>query len=52
MSDMSVDEMQQIISSIATTQDLVNAYVNVHNKFRFIEDDLYDYDEGTKEYDL
>lgn len=51
MPDMSVEKMQQIISSIATTQELVNAYVNVHNKFWFIEDDLYDYDEGTAEYE-
>lgn len=49
--DVSVEEMQQIISSITTTQDLVNAYVNVHNKRWFIEDDPYDYDEGTDEYE-
>lgn len=48
--DVSVEEMQQDISSITTTQELVDAYVNVHNKFWFIEDDLYDYDEGTDEY--
>ena len=49
--DVSAEEMQQIISLITTTQELVNAYVNVHNKFWFIEDDLYDYDEGTDEYE-
>ena len=32
-------------------QELVDAYVNVHNKFWYIEDDLYDYEEGTEEYE-
>lgn len=48
---MSVDEMRQVIASISTTQELVDAYVNVHNKFGFIEDDIYDYEEGTEQYE-
>ena len=51
MPDMSIEEMRQIISSITTTQELVDTYVNVHNKFWFIEDDLYDYDTETEEYE-
>ena len=43
--------MRHIVSTITTTQALVDAYVIVHNKFWFIEDDLYDYDEGTEEYE-
>ena len=48
--DISIERMKQIISGIDSTQDLVDAYVSVHNKFWFIEDDIYDYDEGTEEY--
>lgn len=51
MPDMCIEEMRQIISSITTTQELVDTYVNVHNKFWFIEDDLYDYDADTEEYE-
>lgn len=51
MPDMSVEDMQRLILSISTTQELVDAYVNIHNKFWFIEDDIYDYDEGTEEYE-
>ncbi len=45
-----VDEMKEELKNSTTTQELVDAYVNVHNKFWFIEDDLYDYDEGSEEY--
>jgi len=45
-----VDEMKEELKNNTTTQELVDAYVNVHNKFWFIEDDLYDYDEGSDEY--
>lgn len=51
MPDSNVEDMQQVLSAIETTQELVDAYVNVHNKFWFIEDNLYDYEEGTKEYE-
>ncbi len=48
--DMSVDEMKAVIQKISTTQELVDAYVQAHNKFWYIEDDLYDYEEDTDEY--
>lgn len=51
MPDRTIEEMRIIIEQIASTQDLVDAYVNVHNKFWFIEDDLYDFEEGTPEYE-
>lgn len=50
MSDKTVDEIRQDIAAITTTQELVDIYVNVHNKFWFIEDDIYDYEEGTDKY--
>lgn len=49
--DKSVEEMQQDINAISSVQELVDVYVNVHNKFWFIEDDHYDYEEGTDEYE-
>lgn len=50
MPDISEEEMRARISLITTTQELVDAYVNVHNKFWYIEDEVYDYEEGTNEY--
>ncbi len=51
MPDISAEEMKDRISKISSVQELVDAYVNVHNKFWYIEDDLYDYEEGTEEYE-
>lgn len=50
MPDITIDEMRAIITKISSVQELVDAYVNVHNKFWYIEDDVYDYEEGTLEY--
>ena len=50
MPDMSVEGMRTVIQEIHTTQELVDAYVQAHNKFWYIEDDLYDYEEGTDKY--
>lgn len=51
MPDMTVQQMEQIIASIRSVNELVDIYAFVHNKFWFIEDDIYDYEEGTKEYE-
>ncbi len=48
---LSVEDMQDIISRIKTTEELVDAYVKVHNKFFYIEDEEYDYEEDTEEYE-
>ena len=52
MPGKNIDEMKQEIADIKTAQELVDAYVNIHNKFWFIEDDFYDYDEGTEKYEI
>ena len=49
--DMSVTEMRDIISSIITVQEWVDVYAAVHNKFGYVEDEEYDYEEGTDEYE-
>lgn len=46
----SIAEMREKINDITNTQQLIDVFVQVHNKFWFIEDDLYDYEVGTKEY--
>jgi len=51
MAGVSVEEMQQKILSITSTQELVDAYVLVSNKFWSVADDLDDYDVGTEEYE-
>ena len=45
-----VAEMGTILSSYMTTQELADAYAAVHNKFLWVEDNEYDYDESTDEY--
>ena len=50
MPDLAIEEMQQRIASIKNTQELVDAFATVSNKFVFVEDETYDYDEGTEEY--
>ena len=50
MPDKTAEQMQLEIEQISNTQELVDAYVLVHNKFWYIEDDLYDYEEGTEDY--
>ncbi len=50
MPNKSIDDMRREVEEISSAQELADAYANVHNKFWFIEDDLYDYDENTPEY--
>ena len=33
------------------TQELVDAFAGAFNKFWWVEDDVYDYEEGTEEYE-
>ncbi len=47
---MEVEEMRQMLSSITTTQELVDVYVKIHNKYWFIADDFYDCNENTEEH--
>ncbi len=48
--NVTVEEMKNRIASISTVQELVDLYASVHNKFWYIEDDLYDYEKGSEEY--
>lgn len=50
MPDKSIEAMRRDMTSIETTQQIVDLFVLAHNKFWFIEDDIYDYEEGTDEY--
>lgn len=52
MPGVTPEDMLEVISNINSIQQLVDAYVQVHNKFWFIENDLYDYEEGTNEYEI
>lgn len=46
-----IEEMENSIEQKSTTQELVDVYARVHNKFWFIEDDLYNYEVWTEAYD-
>ena len=49
--NISIEDMKQIIAGIKTTQDLADAYATVNNIWPIKEDEIYDYEEGTKEYE-
>ena len=51
MKDISIEDMKKIIANIKTTQDLADAYATVNNIWPIKEDEIYDYEEGTKEYE-
>lgn len=51
LEDVTIEDMQKRIENIKSTQDLVAAYADVHDKFFYIEDDIYDYENGTPEYE-
>ena len=48
--DKSLEEMWVIAKNYSTTQELVDAYAGAHNKFWWVEDDEYDFEEGTEEH--
>ena len=50
LANVSLEEMTAIVKRTQDAQELVDLYVKIHNKFWFIEDDLYDYEKGTPEY--
>ncbi len=47
---MTVEQMWKEVEKIQSIQELVDVYATVHNKFWYIEDHIYDYEEGTDEY--
>ncbi|WP_155828900.1 ATP-grasp domain-containing protein [Butyrivibrio sp. NC2007] len=49
--DKTVEEMWYTAKNYKSIQELVDAYVGAHNKYGFIEDEIYDYEEGTEEYE-
>ena len=51
MNDISIEDMKKIIADVKTTQKLVDAYATVNNIWPIKEDETYDYEEGTKEYE-
>ena len=48
--DVTLDGMWTVAKHYSTTQELVDAYANAHNKFWWVEDDEYDFEEGTEEH--
>ena len=47
---ITIDEARQIANKIESEKELAAIYADVSNKAIWIEDDVYDYDEGTEEY--
>ncbi len=51
MQDISNEDIKKIIADIKTTKALADAYATVNNIWPIKEDEIYDYEEGTKEYE-
>lgn len=48
--EKTIEEMWETASQLKNTQELVDAFTGASNKFWWVEDDVYDYDENTEEY--
>ena len=48
--DISPKEMWRICSQLKKTQEIVNTFAAASNEFWWIEDNVYDYEEGTEDY--
>ena len=48
--DLSVDDVRQWLTEHTDKQSIIDAYAAVHNKAWWIEDNEYDYEEGTTAY--
>lgn len=51
LAGVSPEEMREIALAAGTVQELADTFVSVWNQYGWIEDDLYDYPEGTEEYE-
>ena len=49
--DISVEQFEEYFKGKETIQDIVDAYAISHNKFWWVEDNEYDFEEGTAEYE-
>ncbi|MBE6606098.1 MAG: hypothetical protein E7635_03575 [Ruminococcaceae bacterium] len=48
--DLTIEKANEIFDKIETEKDIANLFAVVHNKAWWIEDEEYDFDEGTGEY--
>ena len=50
LTNMSLEEVWAVAKNYNTTQELVAAYAGAHNKFWWVEDEVYDFEEGTEDH--
>lgn len=50
LSDITPQELRKIYSGTLTESELATAYALSSNEFWWVEDNIYDYEEGTQEY--
>ncbi len=50
MSDLTIEKANQIFDEIETEKDIADLFSVVHNKAWWIEDEEYDFEEGTDEH--
>lgn len=51
LSGVDINDMWEMAKSDMESQELANLFAVVHNQFWWVEDDVYDYDELTPEYE-
>ena len=50
ISDLSIEDLNKLIKSGLSSQELADAYSEARIKYCYVEDASYDYEEGTEEY--
>lgn len=50
LAGVEIKDMEQYAAEAMSSEEIVKIFAAVHNKFWFIEDDVYDYEEGSEEY--
>ena len=50
LAGVELEDMELLAAEAMSSEELVKIFAAIHNKFWFIEDDVYDYEEGTEAY--
>ena len=50
LAGIELKDMEELAADVTSSEEIVKVFAAVHNKFWFIEDDVYDYEEGSEDY--
>lgn len=50
LAGIELKDMEEPAADVTSSEEIVKVFAAVHNKFWFIEDEVYDYEEGSEDY--